>query len=174
MRNIITRFFTEVSQPIKKITRKNSIVYNNERGYQVLRQVEEFMQVQRPFLKPGYNIQALASVMGIPSYQLSAIINRQVGINFNDYMNRYRVKYCENLIQNGEASNLNLKGLATNCGFHNRNTFTIAFKKFTGLAPSNYTRYYKHCISEGKCVLISKVTGNEITPDAHSLRQPRM
>ena len=158
MRSAIVRLLSGLSRSIRNIPGKTRHEFNNEKGYQVLRQVEEFMQQHRPFLKPGYNIQTLANVIGIPSYQLSALINRQVGINFNDYLNRYRVKYCEELIQNGEASNLNLKGLANNCGFHNRNTFTIAFKKFTGVAPSNYTKYYKHCISmQAKCVMIGKV-----------------
>lgn len=162
MRSVIFRFLSRVSKPIRRISRKTRLEFGNEKAYQILRQVEEFMQQHRPFLKAGYNIQTLANVIGIPSYQLSALINRQVGINFNDYLNRYRVKYCEDLIQNGEASNLNLKGLANNCGFHNRNTFTIAFKKFTGLAPSNYTKYHKHCISrQGKFVILGKVGRND-------------
>jgi AraC-like DNA-binding protein len=162
MRSIIVRMLRGLYRSVRKISGKTGLELNNEKGYQVLRQVEEFMQQSRPFLKPGYNIQKLAGVIGIPSYQLSALINRQVGINFNDYLNRYRVKYCEELIQNGEAANLNLKGLANNCGFHNRNTFTIAFKKFTGVAPSNYTKYYKHCISvQAKCVMIGKVARSD-------------
>jgi AraC-like DNA-binding protein len=29
------------------------------------------------------------------------------------------------------------------CGFNNRNTFTVAFKKFTGNTPSDYVKQYQ-------------------------------
>ncbi len=131
--------------------------YSQEKINQILRELENYMQVHQPYLNIGYNIKSLAEELGMPGYQLSAFLNRQMGVNFNDYLNQYRIEYCKELIHNGTAEGLNLKGLATNCGFHNRNTFTLAFKKFTGYTPSLYLKDFKlKNIKSGKVVAFRK------------------
>ena len=102
--------------------------------------LEEFMELQKPFLKPGYSIKDLSNDLEIPSYQLSGFINRNIGMHFNDFLNRYRVKYCEMLMKTISVK-ISLKELAFKCGFNNRNSFTTAFKKFTGQTPSDYARH---------------------------------
>lgn len=104
--------------------------------------LEQFMHEKKPFLKPGYTIKQLAGDMLVPSHQLSAHINQKLGMHFSDFLNQYRIKYCEDLIQSGNAANLSLQELAAKCGFQNRNTFASAFRKFTGQTPGDYTRRY--------------------------------
>ena len=97
-----------------------------------------FMHEKKPFLRTGYSIRLLGDELGIPSYQLSAFINQWLGMNFNEYFNWFRVRHCQELMDNGDSGQLNLRGLAYRCGFNNRNTLTTAFKKFTGRTPSDY------------------------------------
>jgi AraC-like DNA-binding protein len=113
---------------------------STERIANIAARLHRFMHEQMPFLRNGYSIRDLADDIEIPSYQLSAYLNREIGVNFNDYLNQFRVRYCEDLLQQGIVEQLNLKGLALKCGFSNRNTLTTAFKKFTGYTPSVYTR----------------------------------
>jgi AraC-like DNA-binding protein len=102
----------------------------------------ECMLTQKPYLTAGYGIRHLAKGLNIPAYQLSAFINQRLGMKFNDFFNRYRVRYCLQIIEMGMASDLNMRGLAQQCGFSNRNTFSIAFKKFAGVSPSRLIRSY--------------------------------
>ena len=104
--------------------------------------LEELMYKKKPFLKPGYTIKDLSDELGMPSYQLSSFINHKLGMNFSDYLNQFRIKYCEEIIKKEVGGKLNLQQLAARCGFQNRNTFTTAFKKFTGRTPSEYTKNY--------------------------------
>jgi YesN/AraC family two-component response regulator len=97
-----------------------------------------YMVEKRPFLQPHYTIKQLAEAIRIPSYQLSAIINQRKGMNFTDYLNKLRIQYCEDLIRIEEGKKINLGQLASRCGFRNRTTFVHAFRKFTGLTPSEY------------------------------------
>ncbi len=114
--------------------------FNEEQVEQITGQLNELMQNEKPFLKKGFSIKDLALQINLPAYQLSAFINIESGMHFNDYINRLRISYCEKLIENGEINNLNLFGLADKCGFHNRNTFATAFKKYTGLTPSVFLK----------------------------------
>jgi YesN/AraC family two-component response regulator len=126
--------------PEIKNKKHHSIIFSDEKIKHLIGQMNELMEQQHPFLQAGYSIKDLADELNIPSYRLSALLNRQMGTNFNDYLNQYRVKYCKELILEGAAESLNLKGLSNMCGFNNRNTFTVAFKKFTGNTPSDYVK----------------------------------
>jgi AraC-like DNA-binding protein len=123
--------------------RLHSYVLSSDRSLYIHQRLNSFITEREPFLRVDYSITHLAQDLDIPSYQLSAYINRTMGLNFNEYINRFRVQYCEGLIQKGLADAYNLKGLAIKCGFYNRNTFTSAFKKFTGFTPSRYQRIRK-------------------------------
>ena len=122
--------------------RLHSYVLSPERNLHIHQQLNSFMMEKEPFLRLEYSIAELAKDLDIPSYQLSAYINRTIGLNFNEYINRFRVWHCEELIQNGLAEEFNMKGLALKCGFCNRNSLTSAFKKFTGFTPSHYQKIW--------------------------------
>lgn len=102
--------------------------------------LEKLMLEKKPFLNGNYTLKEMAADLHMPLHQLSAYINRVTGMNFNDLLNKHRIDYCLNLIKNSDMTNLNLHGLALTCGFNNRNTFSTAFKKFTGKTPSDYLR----------------------------------
>ncbi len=98
------------------------------------------MDDQKPFLTKGYHMKDMADELRIPVYQLSAFMNQVMGMNFNDYINRFRIRYCETLLQSNQTPRPSLKELASQSGFNNRNSFADAFKKFTGQRPSDYLR----------------------------------
>lgn len=98
------------------------------------------MDSKKPFLIKGYHMKDMADDLKIPVYQLSAFMNQVMGMNFNDYINRFRIRYCEGLIKSSQASRPSLKELASQSGFNNRNSFADAFKKFTGQRPSDYLK----------------------------------
>lgn len=97
-----------------------------------------YMRRKKPYLKPGFRIKDMAADLGVPSYQLSAFINKEMGMHFADLVNQSRVEYCKRVLRSGQAGTSSLKELAGRCGFNNRNTFTTAFKKFTGNSPSQF------------------------------------
>ena len=86
--------------------------------------------------------------MDIQTYLLSAYINRQMGVRFNDFLNRHRINSCREYINRGMASDITLEALSEMCGFNNRNTFITAFKKFTGVTPSEYIRNVPQNVSQ--------------------------
>ncbi len=98
------------------------------------------MDSKKPFLIKGYHMKDMAEDLRIQVYQLSAFMNQVMGMNFNDYVNRYRIRYCEGLIKNTKTTLPSLKELASQSGFNNRNSFADAFKKFTGQRPSDYLK----------------------------------
>jgi AraC-like DNA-binding protein len=105
---------------------------------QLTQSLIKLMKEHKPFLNSNYSLKELAIDLNIPTHQASAFINQAIGKNFNDYLNYQRIEYCLRFIKEGKAANLNIHGISQACGFNNRNTFTNAFKKFTGKLPSEY------------------------------------
>jgi AraC-like DNA-binding protein len=100
--------------------------------------IESYMQQQRPYLTKGYSIKDLSAELQIPLHHLSAFINGEYGMNFSDFINRYRVEYAKERLRDPQWRQLTLEGVAMEAGFNNRITFFRAFTKLTGVTPSDY------------------------------------
>lgn len=100
--------------------------------------LDHLMTHKKPFLNSNYSLKKLAEDLHLAPHQASAFINQTTGKNFNDYLNYQRIQYCIGFIREGKADHLNMHGISQQCGFNNRNTFAIAFKKVTGQLPSEY------------------------------------
>jgi AraC-like DNA-binding protein len=124
----------------KKGTKRIEVQLSKENIAELKTRLHHLIEEERPYLHIGYHMKDMADDLHIPVYQLSAFINQVVGMHFTDFMNQYRVRYCEELLKSSQDPRPSLKDLAPRCGFQNRNSFTAAFKKFTGQRPSNYVK----------------------------------
>ena len=123
----------------KKKNTNAHVQLSNETIQDLKLRLSTLMNEEKPFLKQGYHMKDLADDLRIPVYQLSAFINQVFGVHFNDYINKFRISYCEAIIKT-EPARHSFKELAYKCGFNNRNSFAAAFKKFTGQKPSDYVK----------------------------------
>jgi len=69
---------------------------------------------------------------------LSKTINKGFGMNFNDFINYYRVQMVIEMLQQGEHKKQTLLGIAFDCGFNSKATFNRAFKKVTQKSPKEW------------------------------------
>jgi YesN/AraC family two-component response regulator len=97
----------------------------------------------KPFLKKRYRLKHLSSETSVPMHQLSLFFNKVKGQNFIDFLNHSRIEYCIDFLNRSEVKRVNLGELSEICGFNNRNTFTVYFKKVTGNTPSEFIRTLK-------------------------------
>lgn len=112
--------------------------------------LESYMKAEMPYLRHSYSIHDLSTALQIPTYQLSSFLNHDLGVSFNDYLNKYRILYSVEKIKQGAARSLTLEALAYDCGFNNRNSFTSAFKRFMRVTPSEFLRSQRLSIEPAK------------------------
>jgi len=116
---------------------------NFENLKQLDKVINAFLIEKKPFLRQKYSLGEMATDLGVPLHHLSAFINHHYNVNFNELINKYRVSYSKLMIINDEWRYKKLSAIAAEAGFHNRNTFTTAFKKETGESPSEFLRRIK-------------------------------
>lgn len=90
---------------------------------------------------PKFTISKFSELVEIPVKQLSKIINEESGENFNGFINRYRIKKACFMLDDVEKyGSLTIENIALEVGFRSRTAFIAAFKKMTGLNPSDYLK----------------------------------
>ncbi len=92
------------------------------------------------YFSPDLTIKKLADNLGFQQHHLSQVINQKVNMNFFDFINSYRVEEAKEKLQHIQQCNLTIEGIGTECGFGSPSAFYRAFKKSTGLTPSQYIK----------------------------------
>ncbi|MGH1384535.1 helix-turn-helix domain-containing protein [Kordia sp.] len=100
--------------------------------------IAELMERERPYLNPDLNLSELAKQANLTRGQLSEIINSGFQMNFNDFVNSYRVNAFKGMLKEGKHKQLSLLGIAYECGFNSKATFNRVFKKLTNFSPTQY------------------------------------
>ena len=101
------------------------------------------MQEEKPYLNPQLNVQDLAKQLGIPSRQLSEIVNQYFGQNFAEFVNSYRLSEAEKRFQEPQDPKETILEVMYAVGFNSKSSFNTLFKERTGLTPSAYKKQFK-------------------------------
>lgn len=111
-----------------------------EQSPMVLQQLRDYMDEHSSYRQPDLTLKQLAKLTGLSERHISQTINEQLGQNFSDFLNEYRVNEFKAQINQPNNQHLSLLGIAMDCGFNSKSTFNTVFKRFTGLTPSQFKR----------------------------------
>jgi AraC-like DNA-binding protein len=100
--------------------------------------ISNLMQADKLYEDAELTLSQLAKQLSTNTSLLSKIINTGFGMNFNDFVNEYRVNAVVEKLKAGEQKNQTLLGIAFDCGFNSKATFNRAFKKQTNLSPKEW------------------------------------
>ncbi len=100
-----------------------------------------YFDEKQPYLNPDLRLAGIAQELGINVSTLSILVNRCFGQNFNDLINGYRIELLKQKVAQGDLQRFTLLSLAYDVGFNSKTTFNRAFKKYEGMAPSDFFEY---------------------------------
>lgn len=101
---------------------------------QVLKALEE----EKLYQDSAINLAKMAGHLGWPINTLSTTINEVLRTNFNDLINKYRIEAFKELVTRPESEKYSITGLGQEVGFSSKASFYRAFKKETGMTPSDF------------------------------------
>lgn len=107
---------------------------------EVLPKLTRLMEEEKVFLDPDLNLQKLSQQLHVHYNHLSQIINKHMGKSFNDYINSYRIEEARKKLDDPVESEKTILEIAYDTGFYSKSVFNTAFKKFTGMTPSQYKK----------------------------------
>lgn len=109
-----------------------------------MKAIETYFTQEKPYLNPEITLPQLAKELNFGTNELSQIINAGFHLNFNDFVNSFRVEEIKTRMLDPKNSHLSLLGIAYESGFNSKATFNRVFKKLTQLSPSEYLMKHKN------------------------------
>ncbi len=122
---------------------KNAANIVEDEGTAVAKQLSElqtFMQENEPYLNPSLTVKDLSKLVGIPSRELSILVNHHLGQHFFDFVNEYRIKKAMNMLRDPEYKQHTVLEILYEVGFNSKSPFNAAFKKFAKMTPTAFRK----------------------------------
>jgi AraC-like DNA-binding protein len=110
----------------------------DEAVLELSKQIHEEVKTKKLYEDPELSLAQLAAKLGSNAGIVSRAINQGFRLNFNDFINRFRIEAVREAIQAGKYREQTILGLAFDAGFNSKATFNRAFKKFTGMNPKDF------------------------------------
>ncbi|MCB0636524.1 MAG: helix-turn-helix domain-containing protein, partial [Lewinella sp.] len=107
---------------------------------QSLAALARLMEEARPYLDPALSLKSLAESLALHPNKLSWLLNEQLGRNFNEYINTFRLAAFKTRALDPANGHLTLLGLAYESGFNSKSVFNAFFKKMEGVTPRAWVK----------------------------------
>jgi len=111
-----------------------------QKADEVIPHLLRLMTEEKLYLNPNLNLKVIAKQVRIHYNHLSRIINERFGMKYNDFINRYRILEAQEMLLDNNGDSKNILEIMYDCGFYSKSVFNTAFKKFTGMTPSEFKR----------------------------------
>ena len=108
-------------------------------NYGLFAELERRLLDSKKYLEPDYNRDSLCSEFPeLPKSKVAQLIQQYSGRTLNDYINKLRIEYSVNLIQ--EHPEWTIDAIACAAGYPRKATFYSNFVRIYGLTPAQYRR----------------------------------
>lgn len=120
-------------------TKYQKSALNDEQAMKIAGKVNQFMVEQKGYLDPNISLQKLAKNVNTTPNYLSQTLNEKLDMSFFDYVNKHRI---EDAIEQLKTSKASVLDIAMEAGFNSKSSFYVAFKKVTGMTPSEFRKQH--------------------------------
>lgn len=110
----------------------------------VVEKVCHAIDTNKIYRRPSLTLDQFSRELDCPSYQVSNAIKEKYQKSFSELINYMRIKDVVQELSNENKEYNKIEGLAYSAGFNTPSTFYAAFKKVTGMNPTEYQK--KHFV----------------------------
>jgi len=106
-----------------------------DKGMQLISRVRKYLQ--HNYMNYDVSLDSVSEMLNISSSYLSVLFKKCTGVNFIDYIQELKIKEAKELLKDPLRS---ASEIASIVGYESASYFTRAFKKKTGLTPSEWRK----------------------------------
>ena len=97
-----------------------------------------YMKTRKPYLEPTLTIEGLSHELSLPGWELSRVINDYFHQNFFNFVNSFRIEEAKRLLSDSSDGKRTVLEVLYEVGFNSKSAFNLAFKKHTGMTPTEF------------------------------------
>lgn len=127
-------FFKQASLNEQQKYKGSSLTHNQQQA--LIDKLSYLMETEKPFMRSDFSLPELAQGLGVSVHALSQAINDGLGKSFFEMIAAYRVEEAKKLLK--EHMNIKVEEIAEQVGYNSKSSFNTAFKKNTGMTPSEF------------------------------------
>lgn len=101
-------------------------------------EIDSAILKSKAYMEPDITLDKLAESLSIIPRDLSMLINRHFGINFYEFINKYRIEEAKKMLIDPEHKNTTITDIYLAVGFNSKSVFYTFFKKFESMTPSQF------------------------------------
>lgn len=104
----------------------------------IYRRLMELMEKEKIFKTEDLSLMIMAEELSLTPQQLSEFLNDRLNMNFNTFINKYRIEEAKQILRN--EPDRPITSIAYDLGFNTISVFYSAFCKFTGVSPARFRK----------------------------------
>lgn len=104
------------------------------------RHLVALLETEKPFLNPHVSLSDLSEKLLVSTKHLSQVINQSFNKSFFDLINSYRIQEVQQILKESKDNKLTVLESMYQAGFNSKSSFNSAFKKETGLTPTEFRK----------------------------------
>jgi AraC-like DNA-binding protein len=120
------------THPDRKYSRSS---LTSEMKAELVEKIRRLMENEKYFTNNLASLSDVATRLGSTPNHVSQVINECLQTTFLDLLSEYRIEAARQLLAEDHTS---VEGIAESVGFNSKSSFYTAFKKHTGLTPSEF------------------------------------
>jgi len=102
--------------------------------------IKDVLITKKLYLNPSLTLQGLSESAGVSERIISQVINQYSNQNFFSFINAYRIEEAKILLNSLDQNKTTMLGISIDVGFNSKSAFYDAFKKQTGMTPTEFRK----------------------------------
>lgn len=121
--------------------RSNDVALDEDKQTALSRKIQAVLDDLPTITSAAFNLSRLAELVGSNTTYVSRVVNDVYGKNLSMLLSDLRIKEaCRRINDPEKYGQFTLETISASVGFKSRSTFLTAFKRVTGLLPSEYLK----------------------------------
>jgi AraC-like DNA-binding protein len=106
-------------------------------------QLIQLFEKEKIYRQPDLRITNVSALLDTNRTYISRLINDEFEMNFNEFVNKYRIEETKRLLRNKSHNSYTMEYIAEQAGFGSVASFSRVFKEMLGTTPSKYRDKHK-------------------------------
>ncbi|MEL6654634.1 MAG: helix-turn-helix domain-containing protein, partial [Bacteroidota bacterium] len=107
---------------------------------ELYQRVRQLFESERLFEAPDLRLSTVAKQLETSARSVSQAINTCGGKNFYEFVNDFRIRAAQHILEQSEDQQLTMQEVMYDVGYSSKSSFNKEFKKKTGLTPLQYRK----------------------------------
>jgi ligand-binding sensor domain-containing protein/AraC-like DNA-binding protein len=121
----------------RELQKYTSSTLSDKEVQEISERLAKTMTTDQLYLHADLTLYKLAEVLDTKPHSLSQVLNQYHQSGFHAFINKYRIEEAKKMLI---ETDLKIIAVAYDCGFKSISTFNVAFKKETGMTPSQFRK----------------------------------